>query len=229
MASLICLLGFGYFAYQFVMESQRYHSGDVLYQQLRSEEIVTDDDTVMFDFDELYQINSSVIAWIKIDDSVIDYPVVQGSDNEYYLNHLFDKTVNKMGSIFMDYRSNDDFSDRNTIIYGHNMKNGSMFAALTAYQQQDFYNTHQTISLYTVTNNYEVLIFAGFLTESTADYLQLTFVDDQDFLNYVAALRSASDFESTVSVDADDRLITLSTCAYDFADARYALYGIIKN
>ena len=89
-----------------------------------------------------------IIGWIYSDGTPINYPIVQTTNNEYYLRRLIDGTYNQAGSIFMDYKNSSDFSDYNTIIYGHNMKNDSMFGTLTSYESQDYYNEHKEMYLY---------------------------------------------------------------------------------
>ena len=95
------------------------------------------------DFDGLHQTNADVIGWIYIEDTNINYPIVQGTDNKYYVDHMVDGTKNGAGSIFMDYRNALDFSDPNTVIYGHNMKNKTMFAHITEYKDPEFFEAHR--------------------------------------------------------------------------------------
>ena len=109
------------------------------------------DDTFSVDFQKLLEINPDTIAWIRFPDepSQINYPVVQGNDNQYYLKHLFSGEWNGSGCIFLDSRNRADFSDRHSIIYGHHMKNGSMFSGLTEYKKQEFYDSHSVVLLLT--------------------------------------------------------------------------------
>ena len=99
------------------------------------------------DFDALKEINPDIVAWIRIPE-VLDYPVVQGEDNSYYLSHTFRGENNIAGSIFLDYRNSSDFTDGRSIIYGHNMKDGSMFHILRIFQEVDFYQKNKEILLY---------------------------------------------------------------------------------
>lgn len=100
------------------------------------------------DFAELRKINEDIVAWIQISGIGVDYPVVQGEDNEYYLHHTFRKEANKAGSIFLDYRNRADFTEQRVIIYGHNMKDGSMFSNLKKYQDNAFRKESGTAYLY---------------------------------------------------------------------------------
>ena len=101
-------------------------------------------ETFTVDFEALQQINPDIVAWLRIP-GVLDYPVVQGTDNSYYLHHTFRKEYNIAGSIFLDARNTADFSDRKNIIYGHNMRNGSMFHVLRKFQDLDFYQANREI------------------------------------------------------------------------------------
>ena len=105
------------------------------------------EETVTVDFAALQEINPDVVAWIRIP-GVLEYPVVRGEDNSYYLNHTVQKTYNIAGSIFLDYRNERDFSDSKNIIYGHNMKDGSMFHVLRNYQDIDFFQEHTDMEVY---------------------------------------------------------------------------------
>lgn len=117
------------------------------------------EETVTVDFAALQEINPDVVAWIRIP-GVLEYPVVRGGDNSYYLNHTVQKTYNIAGSIFLDYRNERDFSDSKNIIYGHNMKDGSMFHVLRNYQDIDFFQEHTDMEIYLPdgrTLNYQII------------------------------------------------------------------------
>lgn len=176
------------------------------------------------DFASLQAINSQVIGWISSDTGAINYPVVQGTDNEYYLTHLVDGTYNSNGSIFVDFRNASDFSDRNTVIYGHNMLNGAMFASLSLYSTPGYLQSHPELQLVTADGSYSLQVFAGCVVPGNSDLYRLSFRDDEDFMTYLEKLRILSDFSSEVSVKAEDRIVTLSTCSYNYDDARYLLF-----
>ena len=101
------------------------------------------------DFDALRETGPDIIGWLTLPDTAINYPVTQADDNEYYLHHLYDGTYNKTGCLFADYENQEDFSDRNTIIYGHNMRDGSMFATLNEYDEQSYFDGHPKMYLVT--------------------------------------------------------------------------------
>ena len=171
------------------------------------------------------QINGDFVGWIRLDDSTVDYPFVQGTDNEYYLRHLFDGTYNNSGCVFMDVNNNRDFSDKNTILYAHNMKNGTMFAAIEKYKDASYYDGHKVIHIYTEAATYDVYPVAGIVTDGQDDYVRTSFNDDNDFMSYVNRFVSSSTFTSEQSIEATDRMIMLSTCNYDRSDGRYVLIG----
>jgi len=158
-----------------------------------------------------------IIGWLTLPDSAINYPVTQTDDNEYYLHHLYDGTYNKVGCLFADYENAADFSDRNTIIYGHNMRDGSMFAALNEYAEQSYYDTHKQMYLVTPEGGYVVELFAAFTAkpaESGNDTSpwRLEWKDDGDYTTWLTAMKERSVVESDVTVTCSDKVLTLSTC-----------------
>ena len=115
------------------------------------------------DFESLLAQGPDVKAWLELPGTVIQYPVAQGEDNSYYLKHLYDGTANKVGCLFIDYENAEDFSDNNTIIYGHNMRDGSMFSTLVEYKAQAYYDEHPEMYLVTPEGGYVVEVFSAFV------------------------------------------------------------------
>ena len=230
---VLCAAGLLYSAAVLAAGGREYARGDAAYDRVRRQTQGREEDPAPgpqtpgagADFAALGEINPDVVAWLAGDDGVIDYPVVRGDDNDYYLTHLFDGGPNKLGCLFVDYRAAGDFSGRNTTIYGHNMQDGSMFAPLTQYQAQDYYDAHPVLWLYTPKGAYTLQLFAGILGDGGSEFIRFDFADDADFLAYIQALRAASTFQSEVEVGAGDRIVSLSTCSYDFENARYVLFG----
>ncbi len=188
------------------------------------QETVKEPAVVKVDFDALHALNPQVVAWIRSNDGGIDYPVVRGTDNEYYLNHLVDGTVNRNGSIFMDFRNGEDFSDDNTILYGHNMLDGTMFASLGKYSTPGYYDANRELQMLTPEGDFRLEVFAGCVAPGNSDLYQLTFTGEQDKAAYLEKILVLSEFSTEVQVGVSDRLVTLSTCAYDYEDARYLLF-----
>jgi len=177
------------------------------------------------DYSYLRTVNEDIVAWITAEGLPIDLPVVQGEDNDFYLTHRFDRQPNRLGTLFVDMHNNPDFTDKNTVIYGHNMNDGSMFASLLNYKSQEFYNDFPTLNLFTPQGDYTIEIFAGQLADGNDPFIQFDFKDDMDFMTYITYLKVISTFESPVEVSTEDQLITLSTCTEEFDNARYVLYG----
>ena len=180
---------------------------------------------VSVDFEALRQLGGDVIGWICLPDTVINYPVVQGRDNSYYLDHFPDGTSSVGGSIFADCACPSDFSGQNTILYGHNMRDGSMFALIDDYIDPAFCEAHPFFYLNTPTQNYRVDIFAGFTTDPESFVYTTAFGEESDFAAYLNTLRSLSDFSVPTELSSSDRILTLSTCTYSDLDVRYVLFG----
>ncbi len=179
------------------------------------------------DFTALSEINPDIVGWIYIEDTDINYPVVQGSDNAYYLKHLFNGEYNNSGCIFLDSRVALDFSDRHNILYGHHMKNGTMFSGLDNFKRQDYYDAHSCALLMTPSGNYRVEFFAGYVASVEEAAWNVGFGSDMEFEAWVEDARERSCFESDISVAVTDRILTLSTCSYEFNNARFVLLGVL--
>lgn len=176
------------------------------------------------DFDALQAKSGTVVAWIFAPDTVINYPVVQSKNNSYYLRRLLNGTGAVCGTIFADCRCSGDFTDRNTIVYGHKMDNGTMFAALASYLDQAYYEAHPVMYLYVPGQRYRLELIAGYTTDvyDAVYYLPVS-QEERDRVLTQAVERST--FRSGVTAGEEDRLVTLSTCSYDFNNARYVVIG----
>ncbi|MBQ8830993.1 MAG: class B sortase [Oscillospiraceae bacterium] len=251
---LLCLAFLGiamYFGLQFYREQNEYRKGTETYEELAQYVHIGEasdsdmktaeadkapvsaektDDTVwpVVDFEKLQAINPDIVAWIFIEGTNINYPVVQADDNSRYLNRLFDGTVNSAGTIFMDYRNEAELSDRNTVLYGHNMKNGTMFHQVTDYMDQEFFNEHPVCLIVTPEGNYKLEFFAGYVTNMNSDAWKLEFESDEEFGLWLENAVSKSTFNGNVQPTAQDRVVTFSTCTYEYNDARYVLLGVIS-
>ena len=176
------------------------------------------------DFAKLKQKNSDAIAWIKVNGTDIDFPVVKGTDNSYYLTHNFDKEKNKAGWIFADYRNKFDGTDKNIIIFGHNMKNGSMFASLKDVIKEEWYNNENNkyIALITENENCKYQVFSVYQIETEEYYLQTNISNFKEFVEEIKG-RSKKDFN--VDIKETDSILTLSTCA-DNTKYRVVLHAV---
>lgn len=181
------------------------------------------------DFDSLRKLNNDVVGWIYGPGTKINYPVVQGEDNDYYLTHMFDGKENKCGSIFMDSLNEEDFSNTNSIIHGHHMRNGSMFASLTSYLSQSYYDTHPVLWLTTSEKDYKVELFAGFVTDVNSDVWQIEFASKEEYREWLDKMVENSSFKSDVKPGENDHILTLATCSYEYDNARFVVLGILKE
>lgn len=179
---------------------------------------------ISVDFEILKKENSDIVGWIYSNDTVINYPVVQSKDNEYYLRRMINKQYNIEGSIFMDYRNKSNMTDNNTILYGHNMNNGNMFGSITKYKKQNYYEGHKELYYITQEVSYKVKLIAGYTTNINADIYNLVNVNKEN----LAEIIKKSDFKSDVVVKEKDKFLTLSTCTNRQEDERYVLIGILE-
>ena len=175
------------------------------------------------DFEALKKVNSDVHGWIYIAGTSISFPIVQGVDNDYYLTRLPDGTSNSSGSIFLDYRNASDFSDYHTIIYGHNMKNGTMFADVTKYKKKAYYEEHSVGMIMTPQGNFQIEVIGGYVADLWDPAWNLHFETEQDRQDWLRDAMARSDVGGDYVPAGGEKIITLSTCSYEFDDARFVL------
>ncbi|KEP26233.1 class B sortase [Bacillus zhangzhouensis] len=168
-------------------------------------------------FDELRKVNDDIVGWINMKDTMIQYPIVQSRDNAFYLTRNYLKNDTRAGSIFMDYRNDVLHESPNTVVYGHRMRDGSMFAGLTNYLKKDFFNDHRTFQYDTLYQSYEAEIFAVYETTVDFDYIQTDFQDLGEYAQYLQAVRKKSIYQTRTDVSTDDLILTLSTCDHVLA------------
>jgi len=176
-------------------------------------------------FKPLLEVNSDVIGWIKIEDTVIDYPVVQGEDNEYYLTRDLKQQNNVNGSIFMDYRNQVDSEEQHWIVYGHNMKNKTMFMALLNYESKWYFDHHSFIEFDTLYANKKWKVFSAYFTNTKDDYIRTDFASDQEYREFLAVLQNKSLHKTELSLTEADQILTLSTCSNTNDEARFVVHA----
>ncbi len=182
---------------------------------------------IQVDFDSLLKEGPEIIGWLYSEGTPINYPLVQHEDNDYYLDRLPDGRYSGGGSIFMECTNSPDFSDWNNIFYGHNMNNDSMFGSLTDYRRQQYYEKHPVMYLLTPDQDYKIILLGGYITQSTSDTYSIP--EDEAGRDYLAAKATDnSSFISALHPESGQRLITLSTCSYEFDEARYVLVGALE-
>lgn len=192
-----------------------------------AEDAVPEQAPLQVDFPALLAKNKHVVAWIYSEGTPINYPVVRTENNTDYLRRLLDGSYNRAGTIFADYRNHSDFSDWNTLVYGHNMKNDTMFGTLPCYKESGYYESHPVLWLLTPEQDYKVELVAGYSTRADATIYALA-KDAQERDLQLTAARELSDFQSAVEVGPEDKLVTLSTCTYDRKDGRYVVIGVLR-
>lgn len=180
------------------------------------------------DFGAIQEVNPDVVAWIYCEGTQVSYPVLRGKTNSDYLKRTYDGTYNSAGSIFMDYRNDPEFRDRNTVLYGHNMLNGSMFHCLNDFVSQEYFDKHSTWYIITPNKTYKLQIFASLIT-SYADELKLfqaiSYDSENWFDKYDDIMFDAEAKDEGVFVAEQDCLVMLSTCNYSFENARCVVIG----
>ena len=167
------------------------------------------------DINKLKTFNPDTIGFIKVMGTNINYPFVQSTDNDYYLNRSYDKTYNNAGWIFLDYRNN-EFNDKNTIIYGHGRINGTMFGSLKDTLKSSWQNNKDNyiIKISTEKENSIWQIFSVYKIATTSDYLQTTF-SDNEFESFISLIKGRSSYNFETNVTNEDKVLTLSTCYND--------------
>ena len=182
-----------------------------------------------YDYNALVKMNSDAVGWIK-QDNIISYPIVKGTDNEYYLSHNAAHKENKAGAIFVDHRVDGGMEAQNCIIYGHDMLNDSMFGTLIKYASKSYYKEHPTFDIYIADKGYRYYVFAAYETDEIGDTYSYNFASDEEFQNYINLCMSKRLYETSVdSVTASDKIITLSTCTRHDDSKRFIVQLVRKE
>ena len=219
---LICL----YFLYNWHIENKE---NNEIITDIRAQIIIpdtisissTDEETLpndvsdeLVDFSNLLSINPETVAWLRVNNTAVDFPVVKSQDNDYYLNHNFYNKYNSAGWIYADFRNKFDGTDKNIIIYGHNRRDGSMFSTLKNTLEESWYTNPENlqIPLYTPVGNYTYQIFSIYAI--VAQYFENTvnFESDENFQSYIDDVKAKSVTNFNVDVSASDSILTLYTC-----------------
>ena len=253
-AIIMAIFSFGiaaYFAGKIYYTEKEYAEGDAVYEEIIEQAVIlkpevpgespepdgemesqemTDETELVsmipeIDFAALKAVNKDIVGWLYLPDTVISYPVVQGEDNSYYLKHLVDGTYNANGCLFVDCKNQKYLADDNTLIYGHHMDSGKMFASLVKYKSQEYYDAHPVMYFLTEDAVYQIELFAGYTTTADAGAYMITLSTREEKIAWLKDMFHNSDFYAEVTVSALDHIMTFSTCAYDFHDARYVLHG----
>lgn len=229
---IVAVCVFVFSLYQLVMMLVPYHTGGQEYDEIKDLAITSDGGAEGFsvDFDALLEINPDTIAWIRFDEpSIINYPVVKSADNNEYLTKTFAENDNKLGAIFMDMRNSSDFSDRNTIIYGHHLNvSPDMFSRLHLYEDEEFCKEHPDFYIYTPDGSVRTYtVFSAGVVNAVSDNYDIEFASDEEFEQYIQTCRDSSNYQVDVDVNAQSQIVSLSTCTGDQRDERFLLQGVL--
>ena len=228
--AVVCVFVFS--LYQLVMMLIPYYTGGQEYDKIQDLAVEADEDGTGFrvDFDELLSINPDTIAWIRFDEpSIINYPVVKSEDNEEYLTKTFAENDNKLGAIFMDMRNNSDFSDRNTIIYGHHLNvSPDMFSRLNLYEDEEFCREHPDFYIYTPDGKvHTYTVFAAGEVSAVSENYEVDFASDEEYEQYLEKCRADSEYPVDVELNARSQIMTLSTCTGNGHANRFVVRGVL--
>lgn len=181
------------------------------------------DEMAQINLAALREANPDVVGWIRIPDTKIDYPLMQGEDNDFYLKHTWDKQPNSVGSIFLEHLNSSDLTDYNTIVYGHNMKNGLMFGDLPDFSIQKHWQTHPYVYLLTDAGVYRYEIFAFYLAEVDSLTYSMNPAQDITKTNFLNLAMEKNRIQTGIEPALTDRILTLSTCSGGSYANRYVV------
>lgn len=185
----------------------------------------------MLKVEELQKENSDIVGWIEIEDTNINYPVLQATDNSFYMNHNYKKEENTYGSIFLDKDYDWNIPSSNLLLYGHNLQNGSLFHDILNYKDKSYYKEHPTIRFTTENKDSEFEIISAFYSrvyykseKNVFRYYYFVNADNEEEYNeFVDSAKEASIYDTGKTAEYGDQLITLSTCSYHTEDGRFAV------
>ena len=228
----VCVFVFS--LYQLVIMLVPYYTGSKEYDEIRDLAVTSDADGGGFsvDFDVLMKENPDTIGWIRFDEpAVINYPVVKSADNEDYLTKTFTENDNKLGAIFVDYRNSSDFSDRNTFIYGHNMRVGEqMFSQLKNYRDEEYGKKYPYFYIYTPSGEVRTYtIFSAGVVDARSDNYKIEYASDEEYQEYLDLCLESSLYDFGVEVNTDSQIVSLSTCTSVTENERFLVHGVLTQ
>ena len=247
-SNIILVIAVGIFvfsAYKLISIYSEYHKGDKEYDSIVDEAIKKQEPvqveesqgngeqqpnvhvSLKVDFDKLRKVNKDVVGWIQFDEPErISYPIVKGEDNDKYLTTTYEGKKNSSGAIFMDVVNNGEFADRNTFIYGHNMKNGSMFGQLRKFKTKDYYEQNPYFYIYTPDRKeVKYQIFAVCIVEDTSESYTRFYNSDEEYIDYLQYIKSISLYDTGVGLAAEAKIVSLSTCTNVSETQRLLIHG----
>lgn len=226
---VFCISGFQIFRIYY-----GYHKGDQEYNNLKDIGLTVENgsdgdggERYTVNFKELWKVNEDIIAWIRFDEpSIISYPVVQGKDNEEYLDKTISGYPNTYGAIFLNVSNHKEMTDKNSIIYGHRMNSKSMFGKLEEYQDEEFYRSYPYFYIYTPDGKeLKYQIFAVGEVKDTSEAYETSLVSEEEFQTFLSFSKEHSYYDTDVEVPNDAKVVTLSTCTKENNDDRLIVQG----
>lgn len=242
LALLIFLGALGYLG--FVWFS--YHSAGQAYEQLAAQVIQRKEDSsdgelgesgggqavwapLTVDFDALRSVSENVVLWVDIPGTGVSYPVAQAEDNDYYLRKTLKGEYNFAGTVFMDYRNNPSVTDDNTILYGHNMRDGSMFGLLKKYGKEEFFLAYPEIDLYLPDRILRCSVISSHQEEAQEENFPMQFGSEEEKMAYIDRIKSKAWYDTGIFAGAEDRLITLVTCTGNGYSHRFVVQAAVTE
>ncbi len=247
-AVLLIVVGVSKFIFRQTDETQASQSSDAELQQTepatvekvtdasQDSETVTEsaepEEEIPIDFEELWETNPDVYAWIVIPGTDINYPILQHpTDDSYYLNHNIDGSTGRPACIYTESLNSKDFTDNNTVIYGHNMRNGTMFAQLHKFEDKDFFDEHREIIIYLPDKVLHYKIFAVHNYDDRHLLYSFDFSDKAVYKDYLESIFSIDDMNANIdtemTVTENDKIITLATCVYKKPSLRFHVQAVL--
>ena len=227
----VCLIGVIYYSYQILHWKKSVDINKKIQTNLDKKIVVTKGKEINVDFNKLKKQNPDTIAYLNVNGTNINYVVVKGKDNEYYLDHNFNKEKNEAGWVFADYKNKFDESDKNIVIYGHNTKDGSMFETLKNVLNKNWRqnDNNLNITLITEKNKYLYQVFSTYSTKPSEEYIQTYFKDNNTFSKFLTNIKRKSIYDYKVELNDEDKILTLTSCLKD-GSTRVVLHAkLIKD
>lgn len=225
---LLCVIAFS--AYKIFTIVNGYREGRTTYSRIAeeagtAEAAKEEKDDVKVEFDKLRKEYPDIRAWIYSRGTIINYPVAQGRDNDWYLHRTLDGEWNGAGTLFIDQNNDRPFEEFLTIIYGHHMRDGSMFGSLVKYRDEEYYQKHKKLRLYTPERDFDLIVVGVCTIPATSEMYKYAFQDEEERAEYIGWIESTTEMACDDHASTDDRLVMLSTCTYEFDDARLVVFA----
>lgn len=223
---IVCILIFCVSAWKLYGYYRSYKEAKDTYSRIRQESVKkVSTNERKIEFDKLRSQNKDIVGWIYIKGTSIDYPIVQGKDNEQYLHQDFNKKKSSSGTIFLDKSCDRKFTSDNNVIYGHHMKNGTMFAQLLKFREQSFLKKHDTIILYTPDRTLHLKVISAY-ADKAQNNIPVSFADAKRKRAYIKKIQDMSEQKIKVSHAEYRRIYTFVTCSYEKEDNRTYVHAV---